>query len=172
MINHVVVLTGFYSRSYAVRSATTTQFCFRRRSHLYDQSHSCPISFSSKWTLDLIGHVVLSDFHHILHPIRFVTKVQYHFQSGMHLYNWSRCCPIQFSSQTTLSLIGHDSLVSFSTQNTPTQSVMSLSCLVFVTYHTRFNRSQQFSFNFCVDQTFMINHIILLLSFIHRSCPI
>ena len=56
MIDHVVVLFGFHHKPNPVRSIMTTQFLFRCRPHLYDQSHSCPIWFSSQSTPDLICH--------------------------------------------------------------------------------------------------------------------
>ena len=40
MIGHVVVLSGFHDRRNLVRSVMTSQFHFRRRPHLYNQSHS------------------------------------------------------------------------------------------------------------------------------------
>ena len=79
-ISHIIVLIGFRNRSCPIESITITQFCFQRRPHLYDQSHSCLIWPSSKWAPNPIYHIiVLSGFHHRLHPIQSVMKVQYLF---------------------------------------------------------------------------------------------
>ena len=78
-----------------------------------DRSRQFGIVFKVECTYTINRVVVLSGFHHRLHPIRSVMIVQYHFQSRTHLYNLSSHCHVWFSSQIILSQIGPDSLVSF-----------------------------------------------------------
>lgn len=117
----------------------------------------------------MIGHVIVrSSLCNKQHPIQQVSIFQFHFQYKPNLYDQSRCYPDQFLSQTAPGPISHKSSISFSTQTIPLQSVKSLSYLVFVRDHTRFDRLQQPSFIFGVDHTFTINHIIVLSSFYHK----
>ena len=143
-------------------------------------------------------------FNHRPHPIQSIMIVHYPLQCRLHLYNGLRRCLIWFTSQTTLSQtgpeslvsvsewtrliwsvillsclvfsidldsIGHDSLVLFWAYTTPVWSVMSLLCLIFVTNNTLFDRSWQFSFDFGINHTYTIDHIIVLSSFCHRLHP-
>ena len=100
----------------------------------------------------MISHVyVLSGFHHRLHPI----------QSNM-VGSF-----VQFSSQTTPGLIGHDSSELFSMYTILVCSITSLSFLVFIPNYTQFDRSRQLSFVFNVNQTYKIGHVIVLSCFRH-----
>ena len=60
----------------------------------------------------------------------------------------SRLCPIWFSSQNAPNPIKHSRSISFSTSTTSIQFITSLFYLVFLTYDTQSNRSQQFSIIF------------------------
>ena len=49
------------------------------------------------------------------------------------------------------------------------QLVTSLSCLVFLIDHSWSDRSRQFNIFFSVDQTYKMDHIIVLFGFCHKS---
>ena len=51
----------------------TTHVCFQRRPHLYDQSRSCLIWFSSQLALDPIGHNNLVSFLVYTTPVQAIT---------------------------------------------------------------------------------------------------
>ena len=90
----------------------------------------------------MINHViVMFSFHERTHLIKQVLIVKFWFWSRPDLYNRLHHCLVLFSSQTTPDPISHDILVSFLVQTTPIKSIMLLSNLVFVTYHTWFDRS-------------------------------
>ena len=134
IINHVVVLSGFCHRLDSFRLITITQFCFRSRPHLYDQSHSRHIWISLELALKLINH-----------------NSSILWKHRAHLYNRSCRFPIWFSSQTVLGQIDHDNLVSFSAYNPPSRSIISLSCLVFIS-----------------NRTYTIDQVDILFGFHHR----
>ena len=149
MISHVIVLSGLHHRPTWSNQSLQLSFVF---------NIDC---------IYLISHVViLSSIHHSWDSIHLVTIVQYHFQHKLHLYDRSHHCLVQFSSQKTTSLIGHENLVSFSTQTLSVQLVMQLSYLVFVIVSTRFDRSRKFNIIFEGDRTFTISHVIFLLVFV------
>ena len=119
-----------------------------------------------------IGHIiVLSSFHQIPHSIWLVTTVQYHFRHRLHLSYWSCCCPLWFSSDITPDSISHGGSLLVSTYTTFVWSVTSLSYLVFIIDHTQSDRYWQFSFDFGVDQTYTIGHVIILLVFVTDCTP-
>ena len=82
------------------------------------------------------------------------------------MYDWSHRYPIWFSSQTALFQIGLKGLVLVLMYTPPIQSVTSLSYLVFITYRTRFDQSQQFSVIFCVYCTRLLFTSLSFLVFI------
>ena len=51
-IGHVIVFSCFCQRLHLFQSITKDHYCFHRRLYLYDQSHHCPIWFSSQITLN------------------------------------------------------------------------------------------------------------------------
>ena len=133
--------------------------------------------------------------------ILLITTNQLHFLHTPHLYNQPRCFPIQFSSQSTLNQIGHDSLEFFSTQTALVRSVTSLTYMDFVTdptrldqsfltqtasiqsvtqlfylvffiVSTRSNWSRQLNLVFDIDRIFRINHVVILDGFRYNWHPI
>ena len=119
-----------------------------------------------------IGHVlVLFSFHHTPHPILLVTTIQFHFWHRSHLQDPSHHCLLWFLSQTAPSHMGHDISVLIQAQTALVRSFTSLSCLIFVINYSLSYLSRQFIFIFGIDDTFMIDHIIVLSCFCHRSHP-
>lgn len=124
--------------------------------------------FNLEWTCTIGHDIVLSSFGIKVYPIQLVMTTQFHFRHRPHLYDPSHPCPMWFSLQYAPSLIGHDISKSFSAQTAPVQLVTSLSSLVFITDCIQSYMSRQFSFGFGVDQTYTINHSVVLSSFHHR----
>ena len=94
----------------------------------------------------MISHiVVLFGFRYRLQPIRSVTIIHYHLWRRLHLYNRSRHCSIQFSSQTILDQIGPDSLVQIFNID---QTYMICHVVQFVTYRAQSDRSCHCSVQF------------------------
>ena len=120
---------SFSTQTVTVRSVTTVQFSFQRRSHLYNESHSYPIWFLSQSTLDSISHDSsvsfstqtlhdrssrgLIQFSHRLHLVKQVLVVQFWFRRRLHLCDLSCHCSIQFSLKIEADPIDHGSLVFF-----------------------------------------------------------
>lgn len=115
---------------------------------------NCPALFQSQTELDLIDH-----------------DNSIFFQCRSHLYDQSCRYPVWFSSLITLSQICPDSSVSVSAQTRPIQSVMLLSCMVFIIEQTCFDWSGQLSFIFCINHIYTISHIDVLSSFGQSQHP-
>ena len=133
MISHVILLFGFLLRPYLVRSTRQLNFVF-------DIDRICTTSYV----------VVLLGIHHRLHLVWLVTTVQYCFTSRTHLYDQSCHCLVCFSSQTTHSQIGPNSLV-------------------FIIDRIRFYQLQQLNFNFNVNRIYTISHVVFLSGFRHNQ---
>ena len=151
MISHIIVLSGLHHRPNTVRSVTATQFHFWHRPHLYYHSRNCLVWFLSKSTPNLIDH-----------------NSSISWKPRPHMYDRSCCFLARISSHITLGPIDHDSSVSFLAYNTLVRSTILLFYLVFIINHTLSNRSWQFNFYFDVDQTYMIEHIIVFSDFRHK----
>ena len=76
-ISYVVDLFGLHHISYLIQLVTVAQFHFRCRLHLYDQSYTCSIWFSSHSTLDPISHDSFILFSTQIVPIQTVTSLSY-----------------------------------------------------------------------------------------------
>ena len=130
----------------------------------------------SVYNIRTTSHViVLFGFHHSRYMVWLVTIVLFRFRRKLLIYDRSRHYPIWFSLKIVPNSFDHNSLVSFSTYTAPIWSITLLSCLVFVTNCTRFDRSMQLSFFlyvlyfyfFSVDHIYTISHIVVLSSFHH-----
>ena len=133
--------------------------------------------------------VVMFVFPHKLYQVQSITTIQNCFWCRLYLFDYSRCCPIQFSSLIALDqislnssvwvltwtrsgLIDHDSSVSFSAYIASIQSVTQLSYKVFIIVNIRYDRSQKFSIVFYVDCICMIRHVLVLSGFHYTQHPI
>lgn len=67
-----------------------------------------------------------------------------------------------FLSQSAPNPISHESSVSFSKQTALVQSVTSLSCLILAKDDTQSDKPRKFCFDFNIDDTYTIGHIIFL----------
>lgn len=115
----------------------------------------------------MISHiVVLFGFRHNLYHVELDITVQFCFQHRANPYDQSHCCPISSSSQTTHCTIGLDSSLSYSAEITPIRSITLLSCLLFMMHLILSYPLLQFSSDFGVDRTYMINHVV------DNTCPI
>lgn len=122
-----------------------------------------PHQVRSFYTIDVnctytIDHVIfLSVFHHKPHLVQSVMKIQFHFLLQIacyrpHLYDQSHRCPIQFQSKEAPDLICHVVVLSgVRCRLHPVRSVMKVQYL------------------FGIECTCIINHVIILSSFHHRS---
>ena len=161
-------MSNLHHRSYLVESVMKVIFHFRRKVDLYDHPHHCLFSFFIDCT-GMIGQVViLSTFHDKLHPIWSVIKVHFWFSHAQHLYDRSRHYPISSLSWTAHCPIGLGSSISYYIENKPIQLVTSLSHLVFMIDHILSDQSWNFSFDFGVDHTYIINHVFILSCLHHK----
>lgn len=116
--------------------------------------------------------IVLSYLHHRSHIIRSVLIVQYCILLRSHLYDRSYHYLISSSSCSAHSPISLDSSVLYSMEITPIRSVKLLCYLLFMIDHILSDRLSQFSFDFDVDRTYTINHVVILSCLRHRSYPV
>ena len=189
MIGHVVVLLGFHHRPDLVLSTMATQFHFWHKPHLYNQSCSCLIWFSSQSVPDLIDYDSSISLLAQISLVQLVTSFSYLvFITHYTRSNWSQQFSIVFIIEYTYTIghivvlsgfhhklhwsVGLDNPVSVSTQTRPIRLITSLFGLVFVTDHTQLNQTQQLSFLFGIDHICTIGHVIVLLGFCHRSYPL
>lgn len=132
MSSHIVIQSGFRHKQYQVWAIMIAPFCFRHRPHLYNhvvvmfdhhnRSHPHLIGPNSslsvltytkpKRSIMLLSYMFFS--YHKSDLIRLIIAALFCFRYRPHLYYQSRSWSIWFSSQFAPSLIGHNSLVSFS----------------------------------------------------------
>lgn len=137
-----------YHKPHSVHSNMVAQFGFRRIPHLYNQSHHCPVWFSSQSAPCLISHYSLVSFLAWIEPTRSITSFYF-----------------QCSSYIALRSIGHDNSISFSVQIVLVRLIM-LSYLAFITNSNLSSESRQLNFTFFIHRTCMLDHIIVLYCFI------
>lgn len=132
--------------------------------------------FSSDFKVDrtcTTSHVIiLFVLRHKPYPIDLVIRVQFHFKHKAGLYDWSCYYPVLSSSLNTHYYFGLNSSIFYFIEITPIQLFISLSWLLFMIKHILSDWSWQFSFDFCVDHTCIISHIIVLPSLHHKPHPI
>ena len=106
-ISHVVVLSGFHHRPNLTLLIMAVQFHFWHRPHLYNQSRSYPILFSSQSAPNLISHDSSVSFLVQISPIRMVTSLScLVFSTHYTRFNQSRQFSIVFRVECTY-IIGH-----------------------------------------------------------------
>lgn len=116
----------------------------------------------------MISHIVLVYvYRNRSYPIRLVMIIQFHFRCRADLNDLSHHCLVSTLLQTTHCPIYLDSLVSYSTEMTPIQLIMQLSCLLFMIDHILSDQSSQFNSNFGVNRIYMTSHVILLSNLYH-----
>ena len=187
MIGHIIVLSRIRYRRHTIWSVLTVQYCILRRSHLYNRSLSNQLfvinrilsdrswQFNYDFSVDrtyMINHAIVPFvLHHIPYLIRSIMIVQFHFLRRVDLYDWLGHYLVSYSSYIAHSPINLYSLVSYSTNITLVRLIMSLSYLLFMIGHIISNRLWWFSFDFLIDCTYTITHIIMS-SLRHRSYPV